>query len=43
MLQKNRNVKPVIAEQSIQIFNDEKLINCYNKTKLEFIEDDRPH
>lgn len=44
MLQKNKkNVKPVIAEQGIQIFNDEESINYYNKTKLRFIEDDWPH
>jgi len=40
MLQKK---KTLIAEQGIQIFNDDGLINYYNKMKLEFIEDDWPH
>ena len=32
--------KTLIAEQGIQIFNDDGLTNYYNKMKLKFIEDD---
>jgi hypothetical protein len=32
--------KNLITEQGIQIFNDDGLINYYNKMKLRFIEDD---